>query len=122
MARTPQGFPRTARLTRPSEFRRVFAHPRRSSDRYLTVLAAPNDLDHPRLGLAISRKVSLRAVQRNRIKRLIRECFRHLQAELGNLDFVVIGRHGLAQLPPAQLNQILERHWKRLSRQSGNAS
>lgn len=86
------------------------------------MLAAPNGLDHPRLGLAISRKVSPRAVQRNRIKRLIRECFRHLQAELGQLDFVVIGRHGLAQLPPAQLNQILERHWKRLSRQSGNAS
>lgn len=122
MARTSKGFPRTARLTRPSEFQRVFANPRRSSDRYMTVLAAPNAVSHPRLGLAISRKVSPRAVQRNRLKRLIRERFRHLQTELGNMDFVVIGRHAMLQLPPAQLNEILERHWKRLSTQSGNAS
>lgn len=88
----------------------------------MTVLAAPNALSHPRLGLAISRKVSPRAVQRNRLKRLIRERFRHLQTELGNLDYVVIARHALLQLSTEQLNEILERHWKRLSRQSGNAS
>lgn len=117
-----QGFPRTARLTRPAEFQRVFANPLRSSDRHVTVLAAPNGLGYPRLGLAISRKVSPKAVVRNRIKRRIRECFRRLQGDLADLDFVVVGRPSLAQLPAQSLNEIMERHWKRLSKQSGNSA
>ena len=42
----------------------------------MTVLATPNQLQHPRLGLAISRKVARSAVGRNRIKRVVRESYR----------------------------------------------
>ncbi|HEB97907.1 MAG TPA: ribonuclease P protein component, partial [Thiotrichales bacterium] len=87
-----QGFPRQARLTRPAEFRRVFADGLRSGNRHMLVVAAPNDQGQARLGLAISRKVSPRAVVRNRLKRLIREAFRQRRARLAALDFVVVGR------------------------------
>jgi ribonuclease P protein component len=44
----------------------------------LLVFVRPNDLGYPRLGLAVARRVGT-AVKRNRIKRLLREAFRHTQ-------------------------------------------
>ncbi|WJW75506.1 ribonuclease P protein component [Thiohalobacter sp. IOR34] len=110
------------RLTRPAQYRQVFAGKLRSADRNMTVLATPNGLAHPRLGLAISRKVSPRAVVRNRIKRQIREVFRQHQAQLAALDFVVIGRPGLRDLPADRLRSSLLYHLNKLSRRSCETS
>ena len=108
-------YPRRARLTGPADYRRVFNNCQcRVNDRWLTVLAAPNTLGHPRLGLAISRKAARSAVARNRIKRHIRETFRRTQAELGGLDIVVIARPGVATQPAPVLNAALHKLWKRL--------
>ena len=109
------GFPRCARLTGRNAFSSVFAQPIKSSDRYFTVLVRSNDLDYPRLGLAISRKVAKSAVARNRIKRIVRESFRHVQSWLGGLDCVVMGRAGLADQDSAVLSAALQRHWRRLA-------
>ena len=108
-------FPRRARLTGRNAFAHVFAQPVKSSDRYFTVLARPNPLGYPRLGLAISRKVAKSAVVRNRLKRIARESFRHQQAWLGGLDCVVMGRTGLTAADNAVLFASLERHWCRLA-------
>lgn len=78
------------------------------------MLAAENNLDYPRLGLAISRKSARLAVTRNRIKRLIREFFRAHQQDLTGLDVVVVGKPGLDKKTNAALRKILEQHWKRL--------
>ena len=88
-------FPRASRLTSPAEFRRVFQRPLVSQDRYFRVLSRSSELAHARLGLAVSKKVSPRAVDRNRLKRLIRESFRQHQHQLsfqGGLDLVVLPR------------------------------
>ncbi|HRF44232.1 MAG TPA: ribonuclease P protein component [Candidatus Competibacteraceae bacterium] len=108
-------FPRRARLSGPSVFAHVFARPAKSSDRYFTVLARPNDLKHPRLGMAISRKVARSAVARNRIKRIVRESFRHHQPQFGGMDWVVMGRSGVAQQENTVLFASLQRHWQRLA-------
>jgi len=78
------------------------------------MLAVSNDCDHPRLGLAISRKAARSAVARNRVKRHIRETFRHTQDELGGLDIVVIARPGIARQSGPALNDALHKLWKRL--------
>ncbi len=109
-------FPRRARLTGRNAFAGVFAQPVRSSDRYFTVLARPNALGYPRLGLAISRKVAKAAVARNRIKRIARDSFRHHQPQLGSLDYVVMGRAGVAEQDNPLLFAALHRHWQRLAR------
>lgn len=111
-------FPRRVRLTGRNAFADVFAQPIKSSDRYFTVLARPNALPHPRLGLAISRKVAKSAVARNRIKRIARESFRHHQPQLIGLDCVVMGRAGVTALQQDNtvLFAALERHWQRLAR------
>jgi ribonuclease P protein component len=80
----------------------------------MTVLATHNSRNVPRLGLVISRKAAGCAVARNRIKRQVRESFRHSQQQLGSLDIVVIARAGIARQPSSDLAQALEKIWKRL--------
>ena len=105
---------RRARLTRAAEFEAVFADSIRSSGGGLVVLARPNDLGYPRLGLAVSRRAMRRAVDRNRIKRLIRESFRCEQSALGSMDYVVLARPGLEQQDNRRVFQTLERHWQKI--------
>jgi len=80
----------------------------------MTVLATPSSRNGPRLGLVISRKAAGSAVERNRIKRLVRESFRHRQAELRSLDIVFIGRAGIAGQSNGDLARLLEKIWERL--------
>ena len=80
----------------------------------MTVLATPNSRYVARLGLVISRKAAGSAVARNRVKRQVRESFRHWQEQLGHLDIVVIGRVGIARQPNRELAQALEKIWSRL--------
>jgi ribonuclease P protein component len=107
-------FRRCARLTSKSEFSRVFKQPERSVDNYFTVLARANQLQHPRLGLAVSKKSIKLAVSRNRIKRLIRESFRHHQQMLPGVDIVVISRPQIDRQNNATLSGALRNHWLRL--------
>ena len=108
-------FPRRARLTEPDDYQRVFRGCRyRLNNRWMTLLARPNQLEYPRLGMAISRKVARKAVSRNRIKRVLRESFRHWQTRLGAVDIVILGRPGIAAQPNAVLETALEKTWKQL--------
>ncbi len=76
-----------------------------------------------RLGMTVSRKVSLRAVIRNRIKRQIRESFRHIpdrigiQADQHKLDLVVIAKPAAAKAPLATLRRRLDADFDKLIRQ-----
>jgi ribonuclease P protein component len=85
-------FPKTARLLSRSEFQYVFNQPYKNSDYLLVVFTRHNNRSTARLGLAISRKCARRAVDRNRIKRVLRETFRFSLEALPCLDFVVLCR------------------------------
>jgi ribonuclease P protein component len=108
-------FPKRARLLKPAEFSRVFKDPIRSSDRLFTILAVTNaEQAMPRLGLAISKKHAKRALDRNRIKRLVRESFRHQLQLLPMADFVVMARDVTRQASSQEIFDSLSQHWKRL--------
>lgn len=113
-------FPRAFRLLKPDDYRRVFSDNRRSADRYFLLLARPNGLDHGRLGLAISKKKTRRAVDRNRLKRLVRESFRTHRNQLAGLDIVVINRTGRLLVDNQVYFDSLASHWRRLSERCAN--
>ncbi len=108
-----QRFTRDQRLLRPGDFSRVMAEAKRSSDSFFTVLARENSVRHARLGLAISRKAARRAVDRNRIKRIARESFRHCGHDAA-VDVIVFARQPAATQARAGLRQSLDRHFRRL--------
>lgn len=102
------------RLKKPAEYKKVFANPVKSSDSFFTLLAIQNDIDHPRLGLAITKKNIRKAVNRNMIKRVVRENFRNQQQSLGSLDIVVIARREALEASLEALRKSLEKHWLKL--------
>ncbi len=106
-----QRLTRCQKLVKPAQFKCVFAHPKRSSDAYFTVLGHNNQKLFARLGLAIARKQIKKAVGRNRIKRLVRESFRHHQHELKGWDFVVLVRKDVSQYPSQKIYASLDKHW-----------
>ncbi|MCG7866095.1 MAG: ribonuclease P protein component [Candidatus Thiodiazotropha taylori] len=112
-----EAFPRSRRLLKPDEFRRVFSEGRRSSDRFFLVLAYPNQSVDARLGLAVAKKHCRKAVDRNRIKRIIRESFRLNQTQLTGLDLVVVARQGAALADNRVCLNSLQQHWHRIAEQ-----
>ena len=116
----PVPFPRTARLTKPTDFDNVFKQNAASNDAFFRIIARPASTGKSRIGLAVSRKVERRAVGRNRIKRVVRERFRHWRATHAAaggaaLDIVVLARPGAAAADNQRLFSSLSHHWTVLS-------
>jgi ribonuclease P protein component len=100
-------FPRTARVRARAEYGRVFDQGRRAQHPLLALHYASDD-QPARLGLAVSRKVDTRAVVRNRIKRVLRDRFRHLRAQLAPGAYVVVARSAAAGADNAALRAAFE--------------
>ena len=115
-------FPRSSRLLTPRDYSEVFSDVQlRVPHKHFLILAKPNALGHARVGLVFSKKNLKHAVQRNRVKRLVRETFRH-QPDLPPLDIIVLSRHGLANVDNPELNLMLADLWQRLIRKARQIS
>ena len=107
------GLPPAARLRRASDFA-ALRHAERWHGRHFLLRWRTTSEGNARLGLAVSRKVSKRAVERNRIKRLIRESFRAEREGLPALDILVIPRTSAAGTPNPVLSADLGLAWRKL--------
>lgn len=107
-------FPRAARMLKPGDFARLRQGSRRIGSRYFSAEYRNTEDTAARLGLAVSRRVSKLAVQRNRLKRLARESFRRHRATFAAVDVLLIARSAAVAVSGRELLADLELLWSRL--------
>ncbi|WP_084332632.1 ribonuclease P protein component [Marinobacterium jannaschii] len=119
---TDYGYPRQLRILTGGGFQRVFDDVTlKVPDQQILILANHNGLDHPRLGFVISKKNVRRAVQRNRVRRIIRESFRLNQHDLPPVDIVILARKGLDSLDNEQVHRLANKCWSRMRKKAKRA-
>ncbi|MDP6849886.1 MAG: ribonuclease P protein component [Planctomycetota bacterium] len=99
-------FRRAHRVRSRADFAHIYGQGVRARGRHILLVATLSN--HPagaRLGLSVGRKYSPSAVLRNQAKRVLREVFRHIRAELPAWDFIVIPLRAGKKLPPAELEE-----------------
>ncbi|BFI97563.1 MAG: ribonuclease P protein component [Rhodanobacter sp.] len=111
----PAGLPRELRLRLAGDFAALRTSSGRLGGRCFHLRYRPNGLPHARLGLAISKRASKLAVERNRLKRLLRESFRRQRAHLPPVDVVVTAREQAVSLSGAELLAEADALWRRLA-------
>ena len=113
-------FPLQHRLNKSVEFDAVFKDARyRISLPTLLILAKHNGQGFNRLGMIVSKKNLPRAVDRNRVKRQVREAFRTLLGESAGLDVIILARPGVRA--ESRLGDVLADVFARVSRQVEDA-
>jgi len=83
------------RLKKQKDFKRVFDHGKSLGGSTVAFYFMNNGLDYPRAAFIASKKVSKRAVDRNRAKRLMREVFRLNKHRMKPVDIIFIARKGI---------------------------
>lgn len=111
-------FNKTQRLLNAADFGQVFDNNRvKVANPSLLILAMPTHGNQSRLGIVVAKKNIATAVQRNRLKRVVRETFRQRQFKVP-LDIVFLARKGAAGLCSKKLTQLLNKSWDRLDDRS----
>lgn len=106
-------FKKTQRLLNKYEFDNVFSTQNKLVTTEFIILYKVTSQKQARLGMVISKKITAKACQRNRLKRLLRESFR--VQTLSFVDIVVLARHGVAQIENKLINTNLNKAWKKLA-------
>lgn len=117
MAIRAAAFTKAQRLLQAAEFKQVFDQRQSQHNAYFGAYVARNTLNHARVGLVVSKKVSKKAVVRNKIKRLVRESFRQQQATFGSIDIVIVAKMPLADLATDALSTKLQPLWSKAIKQ-----
>ena len=106
--------PRKARLQRSKNFDSVYKKGNCYSSKDLLLYVLPNNLPYPRCGFSISKKVSKKAVERNKLKRCLSSIFREESKEIKEgVDVIFVARKNLLNLSflelKASLRNLLEK-------------
>lgn len=101
-------FPKQARLRKRPEFLNLSRWGKKIHAPHFVIITRPNDREEARLGVTVSSKVG-NAVGRNRVKRLVRECFRRYRHQIvPSQDVLVIARKGAVNLSCGEVENELK--------------
>jgi len=104
-----------SKLLDAKAYKFVFSKANKVGDAFFTILYRENKAQHhPRLGVIVAKKNSKKAVDRNRIKRLIRESFR-LYPNLPKYDIVVLSKRPTGTQTNQQLYTSLSKLWQKIT-------
>ncbi|MCG8687051.1 MAG: ribonuclease P protein component [Desulfobacterales bacterium] len=107
--------PKDARLRKRAEFLKLSKQGKKIRTGYFIAAVSEGTEKNNRIGITVSKKVG-NAVARNRIKRLIREYFRHQKDSVpGTKDISIIARKGLTTLSNRQINEKLDKLFKKIA-------
>ena len=81
--------PKQSKLIKTDDFSSVFNFRKRIASNYFVIRFKPNALNKPRLGLIVAKKTAKLAVNRNYMRRVLRELFRLNQHNMAGLDLVI---------------------------------
>ena len=102
------------RLRKQRDFENVFNKGFYFSGNFLLLKTVKNDLPISRFGFIISKKISKKAVERNRVKRLLRESVRLARKDIRTgFDAVFISKAGIVDKEFKEMNSIVEELLKR---------
>ncbi len=102
------------KLVEQQDIQLVYRQGKRLSTPYFILAFHRNTVDNPRLCISVGRKHIARAVDRNRIKRIIRESFRQHRATLKNIDIIIIINKRVLTLDKKALRQWIDQQWQKL--------
>lgn len=108
--------PKKLRLRDKKDFARVYQQGRSSLSKFFLMKSKANNLGHNRFGIVVSKKVALKIVQRNRLKRRIREALKKMIKERklkDGYDIVVVARAGSLDLSFLKIREELKKLFQR---------
>ncbi|MDH5217493.1 MAG: ribonuclease P protein component, partial [Gammaproteobacteria bacterium] len=108
------GFPRSARLLNGADFQKVFKKSKKIHTRSFTIYVHATSGMSPRIGLAVSKKVLPKAVDRNRTKRVVRDSFRRNRWRFSSCDVIFVARKEHRGFTNVQLFEDLDGVWNKL--------
>lgn len=103
------------KLTKNKEFDRVFKEGKSSYDKLLGIKKMENEMREVRLGIIVSGKTSKKAVERNKIRRRIREIFRLTLEKIQPSDYVVITLPEIKDKKFQEIEKSIKFNLKRLN-------
>ncbi len=108
------GFSRQQRIRKKNDFQTLFNQPYRTGSENFLALWKKGKFSFARIGIITAKKIAKKAVDRNKIRRVIRESFRLAKNQLNNIDLIIIARHECGKLDQIALRKETDHLWKKL--------
>lgn len=103
------------RLKTPADFQRVYSSKQWGGSKHFTFNVLANDVDQQNtLGVTVSKKVSKRAVDRNHLKRIMREFFRLRQSQLKGVNLVLTAKPSSKRAAKVERLESLDELWAKV--------
>ena len=106
-------FPSKNRLLNKEQFDAVFQKREKQYSHCFISYVAENTEGFPRVGVILSKKQIRLATQRNTIRRIVKESFRHAIRDLPNVDIVIIGLKNATQVSKKDFARRIAQQWEK---------